>query len=282
KVVKVIETKRPPNARKFVMPEKCPVCGAKIIRPEGEAVSRCPNLSCPAKLRESLLHFAGRRAMNIEGLGVKLVDQLLEKKMVHDYASLYEMKLEELVELDRFGQKSAENLLREIENSKQRPLDQQIFALGVRYTGEHVAAILAEHYSNIDDIANAKVEELQAIPGIGERIATSIGEFFAVPQNRKLVERLKEHNLFRPKVKKQKLVSSTLSGKTFVITGTLEKFSRDEAKEEIEKRGGKVTSSVSKSTDYLVCGESPGSKLDNAKKFGVPVLDETEFVKILS
>jgi DNA ligase (NAD+) len=277
KVVKVIESKRPPNARVFHMPRTCPECGTAVVRPEGEAVSRCPSLACPAKLRESLLHFAGRKAMDIEGLGYKLVDQLLSKKMLHDYADIYNLKFEELVELERFGKKSAENLLQEIEDSRKRSLDQQIFALGIRFVGEHVAKILSEHYSSIDEIAAADEEELNAIPGIGDRIASSIAEFFATPQNRELVERLKQHGLFKPQQKPKKKTDGKLAGLTFVITGTLSRYSREEAKAAIEERGGKVTSSVSKKTDYLVCGTDPGSKLENAQKLGVKILDEAAF-----
>lgn len=280
KVVKVIETQRPSNARVFHMPKVCPECKSAVVREEGEAVSRCPSLACPAKLRESLLHFAGRRAMNIEGLGVKLVDQLLEKKMLHDYADVYDLQLDELVELERFGKKSAENLLAEIENSKSRSLAQQIFALGIRYVGETVAKLLADHFGNIDDLRKASTEELSSISGIGERIAESIVEFFSIEQNRELVARLKKHGLFRAQPRKPK--KTKLAGLTFVITGTLAGFSRDEAKAAVEDLGGKVSSSVSKKTDYLVCGESPGSKLDNAQKLGVKVLDEDAFKKLLA
>lgn len=279
KVVKVIEGQRPAKTRIFYMPKECPECGTPVARSEGEAVSRCPNPDCPAKVRESLLHFSGRRAANIEGLGIKLVDQLLEKKMLRNIADIYELKLEELVELERFGKKSAENLLKEIENSKQRSLDQQIFALGIRFVGETVAKLLADHYGNIDGIENASVEELTAIQGIGERIAGSIVEFFAIERNRELVERLKGHGLFRSQPRKQK--KTKLAGLTFVITGTMTGYSRDQAKAAIEDLGGKVSSSVSKKTDYLVCGESPGSKLDAAEKFGVKTLGEAAFAKLL-
>ena len=281
KVVKVIETKRPKDARIYKMPKQCPECGTPVVRPEGEAVSRCPSLACPAKLLGSILHFAGRRAMDIEGLGYKLVNQLLEKKMLHDYSSIYDLQLDELVELERFGKKSAENLLKGIENSKNRSFDQQIFALGIRFVGETVAKLLADHFSSIDDLAAATAEELTAIDGIGGRIAESIAEFFSIKQNRELINKLKGHGLFKIQPRKKKSANAKLSGLTFVITGALEEFSRDRAKEVIEELGGKVTSSVSKNTDYLVCGESPGSKLDNAKKHGVKILEEAEFKKLL-
>ena len=281
KVVKVIESKRDENVRKFRMPKNCPVCNTPVVREEGEAVSRCPNLSCPAKLRESLRHFASRKAMNIEGLGDKLVDQLLAKNMVQDFVSVYELNLDELIELDRFGKKSAENLLSEIENSKNRTLDQQLYALGIRFVGETVARILADHYSSIDEIAAASAEELQNISGIGGKIAISIAEFFSIPQNRDLVKRLKKHGLFQPQPERKKKKGTKLSDLTFVITGTLNNFSRDQAKAAIEDQGGKVTSSVSKKTDYLVCGEEAGSKLENARKLGVKILDEEAFLKLL-
>ncbi len=281
KVVKVIEPKRPRGTRPFVMPDTCPECGTSVVKPEGEAVSRCPNMSCPAKLRESLLHFASRKAMNIEGLGEKLVDQLLSKKMLHDYASVYDLKEEELIELERFGQKSAENLLAQIKNSKHQSFAQQIFALGIRYVGENVAKLLGDHFSSIDEIAEGSVEELQSVPGIGGRIASSIAEFFSIRQNQKLVNRLKDHGLFGIQQSRKKKTDARLAGMTFVITGTLEKYSRDEAKSMIEEHGGKVTSSVSKKTDYLVCGSDPGSKLDNAKKLGVKILDEKGLEQLL-
>lgn len=281
KVVKVIETKRPPNTRPFKMPIKCPECGTRVIRPEGEAVSRCPNMSCPAKLRESILHFASRRAMNIEGLGFKLVDQLLRKEMLKDYASIYELKEDELIELERFGKKSAENLLKEIEASRHQPFSSQIFALGIRFVGENVAKLLADHFSSIEEIAGASVEELQNIPGIGKRIASSIVEFFSIPQNRDLVNRLKRLGLFAAQAVKKKKKGSKLANLTFVITGTLQNYSRDEAKLVIEENGGKVTSSVSKKTDYVLYGSDPGSKLDKAKEIGVNILNEKDFEKLI-
>jgi DNA ligase (NAD+) len=282
KVVKVIDIKRDNKVRIFRMPRNCPVCGTGIIREEGEAVSRCPNLSCPAKLHESLRHFASRKAMNIEGLGDKLVEQLLARGMVKDFVSIYELKLDELVELERFGKKSAENLLEEIENSKNRTLDQQIYALGIRFVGETIARILTDHYSSIEEIGTASAEDLQNISGIGGRIAVSIAEFFSVPENRKLVERLKRHGLFKPQPLRPKKTGTKLAGLTFVITGTLDNFSRDQAKAKIEELGGKVTSSVSKKTDYLLCGEEAGSKLDNEKKLGVKILDEDQFIALLN
>ncbi len=281
KVVKVIETKREPGFRVFRMPDTCPVCGTKAVREEGEAVSRCPNQFCNAKLREKLRHFASRKAMNIEGLGDKLVDQLLARDMVKDFVSLFEFDFDQMVNLERFGEKSARNLFEQIENSKKRSLDQQIFALGIRYTGEHVARILADQYGSIDAIASASVEELQGVSGIGERIAASIVDFFTVPENRDLIDRLKKHGLFRPQESRRKSTNTKLSGLTFVITGALSHYSREQAKAAIEEAGGKVTSSVSKKTDYLVCGEEPGSKLENARKLGVKILDETAFTELL-
>jgi DNA ligase (NAD+) len=281
KVVKVIESRRTAEVRPFRMPKECPECGARVVRAEGEVVARCPNAACPAKVRESILHFAGRKAMSIEGLGEKLVDQLLEKNMLKDVASIYDLKKEELAELERFGEKSAGNLLAQIENSRHRRLNQQLYALGIRYAGEHVAKILTDHFESLDAIARASVEELQGVPGIGLRIAESVAEFFSVPENRDLVEKLKRKGLFVTRQARVRKAETKLAGKTFVITGTLEGYSRDQARARIEDLGGKVTSSVSKNTDYLVCGENPGSKLENARKHGVAILDEKALEKLL-
>jgi DNA ligase (NAD+) len=281
KVVKVIESKRTGKEKIFRMQAKCPECGTVVVRVEGEAVSRCPSLACPAKRLGSILHFAGRKAMDIEGLGYKLVVQLLNKKMLSNYASIYDLKFDELVELERFGKKSAENLLSEIEDSKNRSFEQQLYALGIRFVGETIAKILADHYTSIDEISAATKEELTSISGIGDKIAESTVEFFSIDQNRKLIEKLKHHGLFKTVKKVRKAADSRLAGETFVITGTLLNFSRDQAKEAIEELGGKVSSSVSKKTSYLVLGENPGSKLDNAKKLGVKILAEDEFLKLL-
>ncbi len=256
----------------FQMPERCPVCGGHVVRAEGEADHRCINQKCPAKLRESILHFASRGVMNIDGMGDALVTQLTEKGMVKDVADIYKVTKDKLLSLDRMGVKSAENVLKEIENSKKLPLERVIYGLGIRFVGERTAQFLAEHFGNMEDLVKAGEEELQQVEEVGPRIAKSIVEFFAEPKNRELVDELRAAGLTLKGKKKAR--GTKLSGKTFVLTGTLASYSRDEAKKMIEDAGGKVTGSVSKKTDYVVAGEDAGSKLDKAKELGVKVIDE--------
>jgi DNA ligase (NAD+) len=281
KVVEVIKDDKdlPRGHKSFHMPENCPVCGTKVVRTEGEVDYRCVNANCPAKLRETILHFASRGVMNIDGMGDALVGQLTERGLVKNVADIYKLTKDDLLSLERMGDKSAQNILDEIENSKKLPLERVIYGLGIRMVGERTAQFLAEHFGSMEELEKAGVEELQDVNEVGPRIAESIVEFFSIAANRKLVERLREAGLTLTGQKKQR--GTKLSGKTFVLTGTLAHFTRDEAKKMIEDAGGKVTSAVSKKTDYVVAGADAGSKLDKAKELGVKVIDEKELEKLV-
>jgi DNA ligase (NAD+) len=281
KVAKVIDDKdHPRGTRDFKMPEKCPVCGNEVVRTEGEVDYRCVNANCPAKLRETILHFASRGIMNIDGMGDALVNQLTEHGLVKNVADIYKLTKADLLSLERMGEKSAQNILDEIENSKKLPLERVIYGLGIRMVGERTAQFLAEHFGSMEALEKAGVEELQNVNEVGPRIAESIMEFFGIAANRKLVGRLREAGLTLTGQKK--LRGTKLAGKTFVLTGTLAHFTRDEAKKMIEDSGGKVTGSVSKKTDYVVAGADAGSKLDKAKELGVKVIDEKEMEGIVT
>jgi DNA ligase (NAD+) len=275
KVAKVIEDEDHPRGHKsFHMPETCPVCGTKVVRAEGEADHRCVNANCPAKLRETILHFASRGVMNIDGMGDALVNQLNERGLVKNVADIYKLTKKDLLSLERFADKSAQNILDEIEVSKKLPLERVIYGLGIRFVGERTAQFLAEHFGSMEALEQASLEELQEVNEVGPRIAESIVEFFSIAANHKLIERLREAGLTLSGQKKQR--GTKLAGKTFVLTGTLAHFTRDEAKKMIEDAGGKVTGSVSKKTDYVVAGADAGSKLDKANQLGVKVIDEKE------
>ena len=281
KVAKVIADKEHPRGHKtFHMPELCPVCGTKVVRTEGEVDYRCVNANCPAKLRETILHFASRGVMNIDGMGEALVNQLTERGLVKDVADIYKLTKKELLSLERFADKSAQNILDEIESSKKLPLERVIYGLGMRFVGERTAQFLAEHFGSMEALERASQEELQDVNEVGPRIAASIVEFFNLPANRKLVERLRAAGLTLSGQKKER--GTKLAGKTFVLTGTLAKHTRDAAKKMIEDAGGKVTGSVSKKTDYVVAGTDAGSKLDKANQLGVKVIDEREMEKLAS
>ncbi len=280
KVVEVVDDKQHPRGtKKFHMPERCPECGGHVVRVEGEADHRCINTACPAKLRESILHFAARSVMNIEGMGESLVNQLCDSKLVKDIADVFDLTKEKLLTLERVGDKSAENLLAEIEASRKLPLERVIYGLGIRFVGERTAEFLSEHFGSMDAIMDASVDELQEVDEVGPRIAESIHEFFAEPRNRALVKRLKDHGLTL--TGKKRVRGTALTGKTFVLTGTLATYSRDAAKKMIEDAGGKVVGSVSKKTDYVVAGDDPGSKLDKARELGVKVIGEKEMVELV-
>ena len=273
KVTRVIDDDKHPRGRKtFHMPEHCPVCGGHVVRAEGEADHRCINQKCPAKLRETILHFASRGVMNIDGMGDALVTQLTERGMVKDVADIYKLTKANLLSLERMGEKSADNVLREIDNSKKLPLERVIYGLGIRFVGERTAQFLAEHFGSMGDLVKATEEELQQVEEVGPRIAKSIVEFFAEPRNRELVDELRAAGLTFKGKKKDR--GTKLAGTTFVLTGTLATYTRDEAKKLIEDAGGKVSGSVSKKTDYVVAGAEAGSKLDKAKELRVKVIDE--------
>jgi DNA ligase (NAD+) len=280
KVAKVIDDKDHPRGHKsFHMPETCPVCGTKVVRTEGEVDYRCVNANCPAKLRETILHFASRGVMNIDGMGDALVNQLTARGLVKNVADIYKLTKDDLLSLERMGDKSAQNILDEIANSKKLPLERVIYGLGIRMVGERTAQFLAEHFGSMEALESAGVEELQDVNEVGPRIAESIVEYFSIPANRKLIERLREAGLRVTGQRKQR--GTKLAGKTFVLTGTLAHFTRDEAKKMIEDAGGKVTGSVSKKTDYVVAGADAGSKLDKAKELGVQVINEKEMESIV-
>ncbi len=281
KVTRVVEDKDHPRGHKlFHMPERCPVCGGHVVRTEGEADHRCVNANCPAKLRETILHFASRGVMNIDGLGDALVTQLTDRGLVKNVADIYRLTKDDLLKLERMGEKSAENVLEEIEKSKKLPLERVIYGLGIRMVGERTAQFLAEHFGSMDALMKAGEEELQEVNEVGPRIAQSIVEFFQEPKNRALVKHLHDLGLRLTGTKKER--GTKLAGKTFVLTGTLAHFTRDEAKKMIEDAGGRVSGSVSKKTDFVVAGDDAGSKLDKAKELGVKVIGEKEMQELLS
>jgi DNA ligase (NAD+) len=281
KVAKVVDDKDHPRGHKtFHMPETCPVCGTKVVKTEGEVDYRCVNANCPAKLRETILHFASRHVMNIDGMGESLVTQLTERGLVKNVADIYKLTKKDLLSLERFAEKSAQNILDEIEASKKLPLERVIFGLGIRFVGERTAQFLAEHFGSIDALMTSSLEELEEVDEVGPRIAESIREFFDEPRNRELVKRLREAGLTFAGKKRER--GTKLAGKTFVLTGSLAKYTRDQAKKMIEDAGGRISGSVSKKTDYVVAGTDAGSKLDKARELGVTVVDEDEMKKLLA
>jgi DNA ligase (NAD+) len=281
-VVSVMKEHRSGKTRPFVWPARCPACGSAVFKPEGEVISRCVNPSCPAKIRESILHFASRRAMDIDGLGDALVDQLLAAKLVRTIPDLYGLTYERLVELERMGPKSSENLLGQIERSKHRDLDRVVFALGIRHVGERMAQVLAGRFRSLDALAGASENELTAVEDVGPKVAESIRFFFVQPENVELIQRLKEAGVnMKALGAKSSGRPRPLEGQAFVITGTLSGFTREEAQRALEAQGARVTSSVTSKTACLVAGESPGSKLDKASALGVKVIGEAEFRKLV-
>jgi DNA ligase (NAD+) len=279
-VVKVLKEKRTGKERPFRMPERCPVCGSRVERVEDEAIHRCVGLSCPAKLKESIRHFASKRAMDIDGLGPKLVDQLVDRGLVKDVADLYSLSHSQLAELERMADKSASNIIEAIEGSKEVPLERFYFALGIRHVGEHLARILARHYPHVDQLARASKEELMAIQEIGPKVAESIVAFFAEPLNRRTIQKLLEAGV-KP-VPPSEEEESPLKGKTVVFTGSLSNMTRKEAQDLVERLGGHAASSVSAKTDFVVAGPGAGSKLQKARELGVRVITEEEFLSMVS
>jgi len=264
----------------FHMPEACPVCGGHVVREEGEVARRCVNTSCPARLRETLLHFAGRHAMDIDGLGDALVDQLLARGLVSSVADLYQLSEDQVVSLERMGKKSATKLIGNIAKSKQQPLARVLNGLGIPFVGERTAQILAGHFLGLDRIAAAGTDELQQAPEVGPKVAAAIRDFFDEERNRALVERLREAGL-QLEQEKPKTSGGKLAGLTFVLTGTLPTLTRDEAQQRLEAAGAKVAGSVSRKTNYVVAGEEAGSKLDKARELRVAVLSEAELLAML-
>lgn len=279
KVVDVVLEKRPKDARDFSFPANCPVCGSPVVREEGEVDWRCINVNCPARLRESLLYFAARKVMNIEGLGDALVQQLTDRGLVHKLADIYRLNEAALLPLERIGEKTAQSLLQQIERSKQAPLDRVVLGLGIRFVGERTAKFLADAFGTMDALMEASAEELERVQEVGPRISTAIREYFSVPANRELVEELRRAGLNF--IAERREVSSKLSGLTFVLTGTLPNLTREEASARIEREGGKVSGSVSKKTSYVVAGVDAGSKLDKARSLGLAVLDEKGLLTLL-
>ncbi len=300
KVVEVIEDKEHPRGKKrFSYPTHCPECGSEVVREEGEVDWRCINISCPAKLRESLLHFGSRGVMNIEGFGEAVVQELLEKKLVSSVADIYSLDKDNQLSLEKIvvrtdkktgeekpskesllGQKGTQNLLEQIENSKKAGLARVLMGLGIRFVGERTAEALAEEFGAIEDLMEASAEHLSRVADVGPRVSEAILEFFSQPANRETVQKLKDAGVDMTAEKKVR--STQLAGLTFVLTGTLPTLTRDEAKMRIEEAGGKVSGSVSKKTSYVVAGEEAGSKLDKAIELKVPVLDEAGLLKLLA
>ncbi len=277
-VVQVITSKRKGIEKKFRMPSKCPVCGAEVIKEE--AIHRCIGLDCPAQLKGRIKHFASKRAMDIEGLGVKLTDQLVEKGLIKDVADIYTINKEELIELERLAEKSAQNIIDAIEKSKTKPLSKFLYALGIRHVGETTAEDLARQFPRLDDLFHISEEDLMEVEGIGPEVAASVHQFFRDKKNKESIELLKKAGVkvIEPKIKEK----GKLAGKTFIFTGALKTFGRDEARDLVESLGGMTASSVSKKVDFVVVGEDPGSKFDKAKELGIKTLTEEEFKKMIS
>ncbi|MBK7093323.1 MAG: NAD-dependent DNA ligase LigA [bacterium] len=279
-VVKPLANKRTGKEKVFVMPSNCPVCDSEVDRIEGEAVHRCPNLSCPAQVAERIIHFASKGGVDVDGLGPKLIEQMLESKLIGNFADLYSLQLDKLTALERMGEKSAKNIIASIEKSKDADLPHLIAALGINNVGEHVSRVLAVSFGSLEAIAQAQVTELSAVEGIGPIVASSIVDFFANQQNQGVINKLKTTWGQFP-THESSAGPKPLAGKTFVITGGLEKYSRDQAKKKLLDLGAKVSSSVSKKTDYVVVGVDPGSKADDAARLKVATLSESEFLKLI-
>jgi DNA ligase (NAD+) len=278
-VVRVLPEKRTGKEKKFHIPEKCPVCGSEVFRPEGEAVARCTGIACPAQLKETIIHFASRGAMNIDGLGEKIIEQLVDRGLVKDYADLYSLTLKDLLTLERMGEKLGGNILAAIERSKKTTQDRLIYALGIRHVGEHTAKLLSREFSDLDELSKASVERLMTIHEIGPQVALSIFKFFQQKGNQRVLQKLKGHGVEYPS--RPQARSKKWAGQTFVFTGTLRIMGREEAESKVESMGGRVSSSVSKKTNFVVVGEDPGSKYEKAQALGVKIITEDEFLKML-
>ncbi|MFN2363561.1 MAG: helix-hairpin-helix domain-containing protein, partial [Halarsenatibacteraceae bacterium] len=262
-------------------PETCPACGSQVFKDPDEVVHRCLNVGCPAKLREKIIHFASRDAMNIDGLGPSIIDKLLEAELISNFGDLYYLKHGELVELESLGDKSAENLLAALEKSKERSFDRVIFALGIRHVGSRTASLITEEYSSIEELEEARVQDLSAINEVGEVIAESVVNFFSSEENLEVINKLAEAGIKMSHDQSENDIKEIFTGMNFVLTGSLEGYTRKDAKKIIEDRGGRVTSAVSSKTDILVVGDNPGSKLEQAQQNDVRILDETGFNNLL-
>jgi len=278
-VVKVITSRRTGREKPFTMPTHCPVCGTPLVRPVGEAVTRCPNPDCAAQLKRAIRHFAGKGAMDIDGLGEKIVEQLVDNGLIQDVADLYRLTIDDLLPLERFAEKSAQNIINAIQGSKNPSLDRFIFALGIRYVGEATANLLAQHFQSLEALAAANEAELLQVEGIGPQVARSITDFFQNKRYQNLLQKLQDAGVVPQAAAKPR--PSPLANKTFVFTGALKKFSREEAKALVTALGGKVASSVSSRTDYVIVGAEPGSKYAKARELGLTILDEDEFEALL-
>lgn len=283
KVVEVDLSQRSPKSAPTVPPAVCPVCGHKLFQPEDEVAIYCENSECPAQIKGRISHFASRTAMDIEGLGEQLINLFVDKGFLKTYADIYSLKdrRDELIQIERLGEKSIDNLLNAIEKSKEKEFDKVLFALGIRYVGAGAAKKIANHFKSIEKLISASTEEIESIHEIGESISSSIKRFFSDKNNLEIIERLKKAGLKFSFSKDISISTNKLAGKTFVLTGTLSSMTREEAQERIEKLGGTVTSSVSKNTSFVVVGEKPGSKLDKAQKLGIQILDEDQFLELI-
>ncbi|MGM0419718.1 MAG: NAD-dependent DNA ligase LigA [Bacillota bacterium] len=279
-IVKVIKEERSGEEEEFEMPKFCPACGSEVVKDPAEAIHRCPNSSCPAQLQESIIHFASRDAMNIDGLGPAVIDRLLSAELIADYGDLYYLHKDELVQLERLGDKSADNLLAAIESSKERSFDRVIYALGIRHVGSRTATLLTEFFEDIEAIKQAEILELIEIEEVGQVIAKSLVNFFDNEDNLKVIAKLEDAGV-RTRKEEDTAKNTVFSGYNFVLTGSLENYTRKEAAAEIETRGGRVTSAVSTNTDFLVVGANPGSKLEQARENEVKIIDEEDFIKLL-
>jgi len=279
-IVAPVVSKRTGEEKVFVMPDRCPVCGSEVFKPEGEAIARCTNASCPAQLHRLLAHFVSRNAMDIDGIGEKIAGALISNGLVKDAADLYSLTKEQLLTMDGIEEKSANNLLAAITESKEQPLARLLFALGIRHVGAEIADILANHFGSIDALSQTTGEELMQIPAIGPKIAESIVAFFQKDRNRSIIERLEQAGVTLKK-NKDKQKDLPLKGQQFVLTGTLGSFTRNEAEARIKELGGSIGSSVSKKTTYVVAGADPGSKIEKAQKLGIKIIDEDEFLKLI-
>jgi len=280
-IVEVVKNKRNGSEKEFLMPKKCPVCGSAVRKLKNEVALRCENMSCPAQLKERLRHFASKEAMDIEGLGDAIAAQLVDKQMVTSYGDIYVLKHEEFADLERMADKSAANLIKAIEKSKSNSFNRLVYGLGIRHVGVRSAWILASRFRSLDRLADSGIEELQSINEIGPVVAESVFNFFRTEENKKVIEKLR-YNGVNMEEDGSSLKSKNLEGKTFVVTGSLESFSRSEIEELIRKAGGNASSGVSKNTDYVIAGKDPGSKFEKAKELGVKILNESEFKKLIN